>query len=291
MFNCKKGRLAVLILASSVTLTACGDYGGTVRMTTTVQETETNQPAPAGPDENHNAGNTGDTINSSHASSRQAGEAEGNSPIVSLPEKDVYLYPAAENTALLQIRDKEQELDWMYSNPRMVMPVLQMHDYDRDGAEELAAVLHVASGTGLAIDELHIVEFADVPGEADKPFIDHLFQEEDYLAQLRNVLQFETFDRDDELFGRITVDGEPYEVSLKTFADTFGEKNIQEQIGFGAIVYFRAEGEELSLSAAVGLIIDGVAEPQYFGEVEAAVQYSSGAFKLSKLRFLPNDLQ
>jgi len=206
-------------------------------------------------------------------------------PVASLPAHGIYLYPGEPEGAVLRVGETEQALNWIVSTPRAIMPVLQMHDYDRDGEDELAVVLHVGSGTGLAIEELHMVELAGADESNGRPFADHLFLEEDYLAQLRDALEFALADKDGELYGQVTVGGQSHEIGLRQFRQDFGADSIREELGFGAIVYFKAEAGELALSAAIGLRIDGVAEPQYFGTVEASVSYASGRFELGDFRF------
>jgi len=209
----------------------------------------------------------------------------GEEPVAAIPERGIYLYTGDPEGAILRIGESEQAMDWVTFTPRAIMPVLQLHDYDRDGEDELAVVLHVGSGTGLAIEELHIVELTNADASAEQPFIDHLFREEHYLSQLEEALAFQTVDQDGELFGQVTVDGRTEQVSLTKFQQDFGADNIRSELGFGAIVYFKAEADELTLSAAIGLRIDDVAEPQYFGNIEASVSYASGTFELSDFRF------
>ncbi|WP_127534391.1 hypothetical protein [Paenibacillus kobensis] len=233
------------------------------------------------------AANAGTDVATDKASAENATEADvgkPTEPIASLPEKDIYLYPEKQNSdagVLLQIGEHKQHFDWLYDTPRMVMPQLQLSDYDGDKKEELAAVTYVGSGTGLSIYELHMLE--GIGDEA--PYLDHVFAEKDYLAQLSQALAFKKVMKDGVLYGQITIGGQKYEVSLADFQKGYGEEKIADKLGFGAIIQFQAEQGKLAFTAAVGLFIDGVAEPQYIGSVEANVTYKSGKFKLDQFRF------
>ncbi|SFB49915.1 hypothetical protein SAMN05216312_110162 [Cohnella sp. OV330] len=245
-------------------------------------------------DDRHNIPSSSATANSGmdaskapDASASPGGKTEGVQPVASIPEKDVYLYADTETAAVLAVGDARQTMDWTYSTVRGVTPVLTLGDYDHDGEDELAAVLELGSGTGLLIDELHVVELAGMEAGAsgERPFADHAFQEEDYLAQLGDALSFEKVDKDGKWFGEIAIGDRTYEVDLDAFVREHVAEALGKELGYGAIVYFRAEDEGLTFQAAVGLRIDGFAEPQYIGDITASVSYDAGKFKLGNFAF------
>lgn len=214
----------------------------------------------------------------------------GAEPVVSLPDQNVYLYAGSQKDALLAIGDARQSMDWTYSTVRGVLPALKVGDYDRDGEDELAVVLELGSGTGLLLDELHLVEFEGTNGASDRPFIDHTFRSEDYLAQLDAALSFQKAEQNGDWRGRIAIGGRTYEVDLNPFVKEYGTKAIQDRLGYGAIVYFEADDAGLlHIKVAVGLRIDGLVEPQYIGYIKAPVSYADGAFKLEQYAFATDE--
>ncbi|MFB9329958.1 hypothetical protein ACFFSY_28795 [Paenibacillus aurantiacus] len=212
-------------------------------------------------------------------------------PPVTLPERNITLSPEP-NGALLQIGEKKQLFDWVYTTPRMILPQEQVTDYDQDGNDELAVVLHVGSGTGVAIDELHIVEFEGVEAKSDdsgdSPFVDHVFTDEDYRAQLENSLAFKTSTEDGELFGYVTLDSTTTKVSLKPFQTGYNGE-VTGELGYGAIVRFEAVNNKLTGTFAVGVVIENVVEPQYFGQIKADVGYKDGKFQLEGFQFIADE--
>jgi len=224
----------------------------------------------------------------------QAGVPGRLEPIAALPERGIALYPlgeqgVSEDGVVLEIGDRQQRLDWRYTTPRQIMPAMQAGDYDGDGMDELAVVLNVDSGTGISVDELHVVEFHDVNGTADEPFIDYRMQAADYRAQLEEALAFRLFERDGEWFGEAAVDGRISEVGLKEWMASYGVApgTIQNKLGFGTIIMLEADQGGITLTAAIGLIVDGIAEPQYIGSIAANVAYGQGTFILGNYRFAP----
>lgn len=249
------------------------------------RETTDNRHSAPSPSASANGGM--DASNAPDVSASPEGKNEEKQPVASIPEKDVYLYPDTKKTAVLAVGEARQTMDWTYSTVRGVMPELKLGDYDHDGKNELAAVLELGSGTGLLIDELHVVELAGTKTGASggRPFADHAFQEEDYLAQLEEAFSFEKVDKDGKWLGEIAIGDRTYEVDLDAFVREHGADAIGEELGYGAIVYFRAEDEGLTFKAAVGLRIDGFVEPQYIGNITASVSYDAGKFKLVNFAF------
>ncbi|QHT58938.1 hypothetical protein GXP70_02495 [Paenibacillus lycopersici] len=227
-----------------------------------------------------------DDATASEAKVEHDPEPTNREPDASLPEKGIYLYTDSEGNAQLQIGELRQQMDWTYKTPRNVMPVLQAQDYDGDGQEELAAVLDLGSGTGISLYELHVVEYRGVDMPAGQQVLDHRFVPEDYLNQLEKAIQFKKTSRNGELFGQLTLDGQPHEVSLKAYQADFGADHIQDRLGYGNVVMFTADRQGLQLIAAVGVAVEGVLEPQYIGEIKANVTYAAGGeFLLDQFGF------
>ena len=82
--------------------------------------------------------------------------------LAELPEQDVALYGVrdhrGDDRALLRWEDSLAEFDWNFGGPLIVEPRLWCWDVDDDGQDEVVLVNHVGSGTGVSIEELHIVE-------------------------------------------------------------------------------------------------------------------------------------
>jgi len=208
--------------------------------------------------------------------------------VVSLPERGISLYQVDEGGVFLAIGEREQQMNWIYTTPRLVMPRLQADDYDRDGEDELAVALNTGSGTGVNVEELHIVELPAETAPDDEPFVDRVFLPEHYMEQLRSAVTFETKIVDGEWVAYMTMEGDTYEVQLGELMEEFGEmmedfkdKPILDEFGFGNIVYFEfgKSNADIKFTAAVGVLIEDVSEPQYFGDITAAVRYSNGEFR------------
>lgn len=223
--------------------------------------------------------------------------------LAAIPEKNIYLYGLRSGEAefegeitdkvVLYAGDQKQEFGWNYMTPRFILPQLQTYDFDKDGEDELSVILYVGSGTGVSIEELHIVEIDGKQllsgNQADHPssenFVDRVF--DDYASQLHEMVSFKTFTRAGELIGRITIGQKNYDVSLKDYQSAeFGK--INNTLVMESIVRFRSENGKLAAEFGAGITSDAFASAVYIGTLQADVNYTGGKFKLKNLRFEEN---
>jgi hypothetical protein len=154
-------------------------------------------------------------------------------------------------------------------------------------------ILYVGSGTGISVEELHIVEIYEeqtLSGEQSSSpnpeyFKDHMFS--GYLSQLKKAVGFKTFTKAGELVANITTYTKTYTVSLKDYqSKDYGK--INEEICFGNIVRFNTENNKLMAEFGVGIIGQACAAPFFIGNIDAEVNYEAGTFKLKNFRFEKN---
>jgi len=209
--------------------------------------------------------------------------AEPPNPIIAeLPDRDIALYAAADGV-VLRIGRHERRFDWICGTPRMIMPVLHAADFDADGEDELAVILYTGSGTGISIQELHVVDY-DGTGRME----DHVFAENDYVGQLHERFEFRPPNpgRDGAATGEIAVDSRTIPVNLAEFvSEEYGP--ISDRPVFGNIVHFEAEERRLKAQFGVGIVVEPFFTPQYIGTLNADVQYRDGRFVLADMTFEP----
>lgn len=86
--------------------------------------------------------------------------AEASFPMLlaELPEANAAFYVLQEETVLIRWGDSMAEFDWLYFTPRQILPRLFCFDADGDWEDELIVICYIGSGTGVSIEELHILE-------------------------------------------------------------------------------------------------------------------------------------
>lgn len=202
--------------------------------------------------------------------------------VAALPERDIFLY-GRENGADLHVGDRVYAYDWVYTTPRQIMPVMDVKDFDRDGKEELFVDLNVGSGTGYAVDELHIVEINEDPVK------DVIFREKEYLEQLEQAeIGFRTTTESGELIGEIRIGNRTDKVSLKDY-QAENPAFVEDHISFSNIVRFYSDNGGLKARFGVGVFMDNVASPVFIGYVNADIQYEAGKFTMSNYKFAHSD--
>ncbi|MHB8064991.1 MAG: hypothetical protein ACYDG2_20610 [Ruminiclostridium sp.] len=217
-------------------------------------------------------------------------------PLLSaIPEKGIYLYDTKADQVILKVGDNTHNYDWSCLTPRFILPGMQVSDFDADGKDELSVILHIGSGTGVAIEDLHIVEISEGKTLSGKQlnkmnpeyFKDYIFSSKDYISQLHKAIGFNTFAKAGQLMGKITINTKTYPVSLKDFKSEECGK-ISDDIVWGNIVYFISENTKLTAQFGVGIACENFASPQYIGTLFADVNYKAGKFKLKNFKFEGN---
>ncbi len=278
-------RYAALVaaLALSAGLTACANG-----------KTEPSAAAPASSAIAPGAASTGaapsQTVEASPSESppeeTRIAKATTETLIGSLPEKGIFLYGVDPEGVNLRVGDRVQHFDWLYMTPRGVLPNLRVFDYDADGQDELAVDLYIGSGTGVSVEELHVVEL-----QGDGPFKDRTFAPDDYIAQVNESVSFKTRRaKSGELFADLKLGEKTVPISLKAYQDDEQRGKIQDRLAFGSIVSFDMDGERPQIRFGVGFFSEKFVTPEYIGYLIADLTYDAdGNFAMSNYRYEAND--
>ena len=212
--------------------------------------------------------------------------------LAAIPEKEIYLYDTKNGQVVLCVREKKLYYNWICLTPRFILPQMQLGDFDNDGIEELSVILYTGSGTGVSIQDLHIIEmpYDKIPLENQTEnkksdyYTDHMFSADHYVSQLKDKISFKTYLDAGQLMGKISVGTKSYTVSLKEFqTDEYGQ--ISSELYFASIVSFSCENNKLKSEFGVGIICKKVPEACYIGKLSADVEYSDGEFELMNFSF------
>lgn len=209
----------------------------------------------------------------------------GRSPVAKLaelPEQDVAIYGVAkeQGTAmLLRWGDSLAEFDWNYGGPQIAGPQLRYWDVDDDGQDEVVLVNHIGSGTGVSVDELHIVE-----KQEDGALTDYVFPEKLWGEQLTSLLGTEA------ISGRtFAVLGEEL-VDITHHLPEGLEPEALRGLGTGSIARFEAgcfDGTDIRFSGSACLDADGFYYC-YVADLSADVSYADGVYTLSNFHLDSN---
>ena len=209
----------------------------------------------------------------------------GRSPVAKLaelPEQDAAIYGVAkeQGTAmLLRWGDSLAEFDWNYGGPQIAGPQLRYWDVDDDGQDEVVLVNHIGSGTGVSVEELHIVE-----KQEDGTLTDYVFPEKLWGEQLAFLL------------GTAAVSGRTFAVLGEELVDITRhlpeglEPEALRGLGTGSIARFEADcsdGTDIRFSGSACLDADGFYYC-YVADLSTDVSYADGVYTLSNFHLDSN---
>ena len=203
--------------------------------------------------------------------------------LAELPEQDVALYGVrdhrGDDRALLRWEDSLAEFDWNFGGPLTVAPRLWCWDADDDGQDEVVLVNHVGSGTGVSIEELHIVEKNEDGTLADYAFPEELWR--DRLSALLTLVKGNN---------RVWVSLGRELVDITSQLPENLEPETLRGLGTGNVAGFDTDwprGADIRFSGSVCLDADGY-NSWYVADISAYVSYAGGVFTLSDLHLNSN---
>ena len=203
--------------------------------------------------------------------------------LAELPEQNVALYGVrdrrGDDRALLRWEDSLAEFDWNFGGPLIVEPRLWCWDADDDGQDEVVLVNHVGSGTGVSIEELHIVEKNE-----DGTLADYAFPEELWRDQLSALLTLVKGNN------RVWVSLGRELVDITSQLPENLEPETLRGLGTGNVAGFDTDwprGADIRFSGSVCLDADGY-NSWYVADISAYVSYAGGVFTLSDLHLNSN---
>ena len=203
--------------------------------------------------------------------------------LAELPEQDVALYGVrdhrGDDRALLRWEDSLAEFDWNFGGPLIVEPRLWCWDVDDDGQDEVVLVNHVGSGTGVSIEELHIVEKNE-----DGTLADYAFPEELWRDQLSALLTLVKGNN------RVWVSLGRELVDITSQLPENLEPETLRGLGTGNVAGFDTDwprGADIRFSGSACLDADGYYS-WYVADISAYVSYAGGVFTLSDLHLNSN---
>ena len=197
-----------------------------------------------------------------------------------LKSEDIYLYGVQGDYGMvLYQKGFGQCFDWLNPGPPWVSPQLKYDDFDGDGMNELAVILHVGGGSNILISDLHIVKETQItddtrgypPRYTDFAFLgDDVIVTEPLAADLAEDRQTFTFDFHGE---QLAVDCHD---DLGPFVDVRYDY---------CHVGFEFKDDRIVLSVAVGAQYENVPYPMDFGYVNATVVFDGEGFALEDYSF------
>lgn len=203
--------------------------------------------------------------------------AEASFPMLlaELPEADAAFYALGDETILIRWDGCMAEFDWLYLTPRQIFPRLYCFDADGDWEKELVVICYIGSGTGVSIDELHILKKGPNGGLIAYTFPESLWQEEI-----------------PKLFDTAEINGRTFAILGHELVEFDGEGLDLKAASSGLIAEFRLENwGGLQFCGAFCLSSLNSGGPCYIADTSAEISYKDGVFVVQGFHLYSYDNQ
>lgn len=205
------------------------------------------------------------------------GNAIGLSLLAEIPKDDIFMYGYSDEDyqwkgIIIRMGNKLNYFDWKYSYP-IDNPLMKYYDYDKDGQKELAVSLYLGGGTGVAINQLFILERSK-----SGKLTSYQFTPKNYVSQINQRISYKINKNKLTLY-----DGKK---KLRETKLSWLPKNAHvKSIYFGDLVHFDLS-RNLILNIEAGMKIDKWASLQYDGldGLKAVIKYKNGKFTISDIK-------
>lgn len=196
-----------------------------------------------------------------------------------LPEAEAAFYVLQWDTILIRWGKSQAEFNWDWITPHQILPRLYCLDFDGDRVDELVVICHTGSGTGVAYDEMHVLE-----KEQDGTLTDYALPLELFTKELSGTMSAATVN------GRTYVILGTQLVDITSILREESDPEAIEGLGAGDIVYFEATpdspfGHHFRYQGAAWLKGEGyITTGSYAVDLEAVVSYQDGIFTLTNIQ-------
>ncbi|MEY8386441.1 hypothetical protein AALC17_03965 [Oscillospiraceae bacterium 38-13] len=194
------------------------------------------------------------------------------------PEADAAFYAApyqanGESPVLIRWGDSLAEFDWDFLTPRTILPRMDCFDVDGDQEDELIIICYVGSGTGVSIEELHILEKGP-----DGTLTSYTFPESLWQEQLP------------ALFDTAEISGRTFAILGHELVELQDRNLDLDTASSGLIAGFDIEAwGGLRFRGAFCMSHRGSAVPCYVADTSAGILYQDGVFTLQDFHLYSYD--
>lgn len=144
-------------------------------------------------------------------------EASACPLIASVPDKDIYLYDTKKDQIILKVGENEYYYSWHCLTPRFILPRMGVNDFDNDGKDELLVIVYVGSGTGVSVEDLHVIELSEEATSNPNQLKDYVFNPEDYVSKLKTAVSFKSSLKSGKLLGEMAFENKKASINLEKY--------------------------------------------------------------------------
>ncbi|MGW8958337.1 copper amine oxidase [Paenibacillus sp. NPDC055715] len=175
-------------------------------------------------------------------------------------------------TAMLEIGQQRRTFAWSGSADIATAPQLYYSDVNGDGIREAVVILTRASGTGVELQELHIVNAQTMDEYAVESAADAVSRRVHSSVELR--------DHNQQVHIAVTIDGITHTLDPKASAFYDDPAHFTDRLDFSSVVMYDAEQPPLRATVS-----GSVSPTEFVGDLELKYVYEHGQFRVGPIEF------
>ncbi|MDR1629009.1 MAG: hypothetical protein LBS36_02180 [Oscillospiraceae bacterium] len=205
-------------------------------------------------------------------------------PLLALnEEKGLYLYGVWPRGVVLYTGNTGQFFDWGFDSPRRFYPKIFTGDFDKDGDADVAISVYAKSGTGLSVEDLHLLK--KVIDSYGWHYSDYAVSEDALEAQLQENITYRFHEHSISLL----YNGAEQIFSVAEYTANPQEPVTLSGVNYTNIISYEQEGDQIIASFGAGFTAKEYAAPTFFATVRAAVQFMNSGIRLKDIQIQPID--
>ncbi|WP_149095537.1 copper amine oxidase [Paenibacillus terrae] len=175
-------------------------------------------------------------------------------------------------TATLEIGQQRRAFAWSGSSDIVTAPQLYYTDVNGDGVREAVVILTLASGTGVELQELHIVNAQTMDEYPVESAADAVSRRVHSSVELR--------DHNQQVHIAVKIDGITHTLDPKASAFYDDPAHFTDHLDFSSVVMYDAEQRPLHATVS-----GSVSPTEFVGDLELKYVYEHGRFRVGPIEF------
>ncbi|KZE63577.1 copper amine oxidase [Paenibacillus jamilae] len=218
-------------------------------------------------------------MTSDHPSSGMVTETVRSHPLASAPEdSSVRLYAVSPSqgifhSAVLEIGQQQRRtFQWSGLAEISAAPQLYYRDVNEDGVREVIVILTRASGTGVELQEMHIVNAQTMEEYAVESAANAVSQRIHSSVELR--------DHNRQVHITVTINGTTHTMDPKASVFYDDPAHFTKHLDFSSVVIYDAEQSPLQATVS-----GSVSPSEFVGDLDLKYVYEQGQFRVGSIKF------
>lgn len=205
--------------------------------------------------------------------------------LASVPEKELLLYGFWPQGVVLYEGDNGQFFDWDFSRSGRYPPKIFTGDFDNDGVEDIAITIHVGSGTGVSVEELHLLRFME---DDYLPRYNEYTVDADELETLLHEKIKSSFN-DNKI--TLTCDGMDFVFDVSDYVSYIKESFSLLDICYTNYISYEKENEKITVTFVAFFRLKELEPPFSFANVTTDIVFSDSGIELENIKISQNENQ